>query len=76
MAVTQSKPGRSRRKQEVYRLDGVTWFGDLVICLTFALREIQSTEARLKLCEDMTAYIGRQYGEISGHERARRRAAS
>ena len=47
MAVTQSKPGRSRRKQEVYRLDGVTWFGDLVIRLTFALREIQSTEARL-----------------------------
>jgi hypothetical protein len=74
-AALQSKPGRMRRKHpEVQRLDCVTWFGDLVIRLTTALREL-STEGRLKLLEDLTAYCGRQYGEISRHERARERRA-
>jgi hypothetical protein len=50
-AALQSNPGRMRRKHpEVQRLDGVTWFGDLVIRLTTALREV-SAEGLLKLLE-------------------------
>jgi hypothetical protein len=73
-ATRDPDAGRDRRKRpEITRLSDTTPFGHAVTHCTFAISEVPTASAKLRLIVDVAKYLLRQANEIERHQRGRQR---